>query len=196
MTTMIRIAILIIPPLAPHKYNLLFKINVLKRKSFIFIIILLPFSAWYGRNHSSCFDYRDFAMSPLKKVFAYTMLALAVGLPVAGASAMTIEDYDGMPKPDRMAYLQKEITKQIDAKKEKNQSVGQCLDDFFFKIKTNPVGVPDGVYLVMLRLDNSRQKDSKREVEKVISSSLNYLEREVCSKMQQAGKEGPARQPG
>lgn len=121
-----------------------------------------------------------------KKAVIGVVLALQMAFSSV-AGAMTVKEYKALPDESRNKVFAQLVLNQIETRKQSNPAQAQCLDDQFFKVSTNALGVPDGSLFVKLQIEKSYEKDPNgRHVEDVVKFAMNHIANKACSSTEQA----------
>ncbi len=103
------------------------------------------------------------------------------------AGAMTVKEFKSLDGDAQDTVLTRLISDQLKKRTEANPAQGQCLDDQFYKVSTNTLGVPDGPLFVSVQIQKSYEKDPNgRQVEDVVKYAMNYIAKTACSATEQA----------
>jgi len=100
----------------------------------------------------------------------------------SSAAPMTIKELKLLKGDDAPSQVLAETTVQkLENRKHRFPAQAQCLDDLFFKVSTNSSGKPDGIWFIDRQIEKVNQIDPERQVEDVISRSIEALAKHACS---------------
>ncbi|MCB0375386.1 MAG: hypothetical protein KDD04_05655 [Sinomicrobium sp.] len=116
------------------------------------------------------------------KIALYSVAGLFLALPfIPAAEAMTVSEFETLPGTVKGEYLATLIADRVNKRVQIFPEQKSCVENEFFVVTTNTLGIPDGSLYVTQEVELSKTKNPNKVMEDVVADAVRVVSESACS---------------